>query len=127
MEDIKYTLSSDKSLRSSTIVDEEKWLKKCGKLYYSVGKGKPQRTDIGCWVYFIKNGVLAARSKIIEISQSSDNPKTTYTGAVKYSGPWEIVIASMELAVIKDLKHKGFQGFRYVTADERSDFDKCFV
>ena len=120
MEDIKYTLSSNPSLRSQTIKAEQDWLKECGELYYSIGNGRPQRTSEGCWIYFIKNGELAARSKIIKIAQSTNNPKTTYTGKIKSSGPWEVLIQSMELAK-NPIPQKGFQGFRYVKAEELSD------
>ncbi len=125
MEDIKITLSRNQNLRSPSIEAEKEWLEKNGGLYYPLGRGKPKRTAPGRWVYFIRGGELVARSPIEKITPPDYEGKISYKGEKTNIGSWEIYVTSMELAK-KRIPYRGFQGFRYVTNEEASEFEACF-
>ena len=125
MADIKMTLSRDPSLRAPNIEEEKRWLEKEGRLWYPLGRYCPKKAHPGCWVYFIRGGRLVARAKAISFDPPSNTPKVSYKGVLAKQGSWEVCITSMELAK-QVVLYKGFQGFRYVTDQEKRQFEEAF-
>jgi hypothetical protein len=112
-------------LRSPSIEEELNFLRANGYLYYEI-QGKPTRKIIGDFVYFIRAGQMLARSKItdcrwMDVSEMGG----TYTGVQTEKSCWRFEINKMELAK-SPIQHKGFQGFRYVTAKELPAFERAF-
>lgn len=126
MADIKLTLSTDQRKRSPSIEAEREWLMKEGRLWYPLGRHRPQRLAPGDWIYFIRAGQLVARARIESIDPPSGDPKWSYRDQDTNGGSWEAAITSMELA-IRRLPHRGFQGFRYVTPAESDGFAAAFA
>jgi hypothetical protein len=124
MRDIKITLSTSAS-RAGSIQDELDWLKEEGELWYPVSAGKPQFTRPGLWVYFIRDGHVVARAPIASIDPPSSVTLSSYSGEPMQSRAWQIRVETMELAV-QPIRHLGFQGFRYVTDEERALFESAF-
>ena len=122
---IKYTLSTDPSLRSPSIEEELNFLRASGCLYYGI-HGQPTRKIIGDFVYFIRAGQMLARSKITDCRRMDVSEiGGTYTGVQIEKSCWCFEIKDMELAEWP-IQHKGFQGFRYVSANELPIFDRAF-
>ncbi len=125
MEDIKMTLSANPRLRSPNIEEEARWMVEEGPIYYPLS-GRPRRTEPGCWIYFIRERFLVARSRIDDIVQRvAPEAGHTYTGAPTALKRWTIACTSMEKAKTH-VAHASFQGFRYVTDDERIRFEEAF-
>ena len=128
MADIKLTLSNNTNLRSPNIEEEARWMQEEGPIYYAL-QGKPKEALPGGWVYFVREGLLAARAKADDFVENSDLPSDegqTYTGEPSPIKRWSVVCSSMETAT-HPIPHPGFQGFRYVTPEEQSDFEQAFV
>lgn len=125
MKDIKYTLSRAAD-RTNSIEEELKWLRDEGSLSYSLSAGKPQSTGRGNWIYFIRGGELVGRARIKELRPPSGEVRYSYANEPYTVTAWEAVISEMELAT-SPIPHKGFQGFRYVTDEERSRFEASFA
>jgi hypothetical protein len=122
---IKYTLSTDPSLRSGSIEEELNFLRASGCLYYGI-HGQPTRKIIGDFVYFIRAGQMLARSKITDCRwMDVSDMGGTYTGVQIEKSGWRFEINDMELAEWP-IQHKGFKGFRYVTAKELPAFERAF-
>lgn len=122
---IKYTLSTDPSLRSPSIEEERNFLRASGCLYYEI-QGKPTRKIVGDFVYFIRAGQMLARSRISGCRRmDASEMGRTYTGVQTEKSCWRFEIKDMELAEWP-IQHKGFQGFRYVTAKELPAFERAF-
>lgn len=100
-------------------------MKQEGPLYYPLGRNRPLHAKAGCWVYFVRDGAVVARAKVDRILRQPAGVLYTYTGAVRNSDGWHVECSAMELAK-KRIPHPGFQGFRYVTADEQSVFEAAF-
>jgi hypothetical protein len=102
-----------------------------GPIFHNVGKNRPLHSDVGCWVYFIREKKVVARSRAREFAKSEelfeDNVAVTYTGVVQDAKPgtWRVVCDKMELAS-HPFPHDGFQGFRYVRPDEQKAFEGAF-
>jgi hypothetical protein len=123
---IKYTLSRDTSRRAPSIEAEAQWLREEGFLWYPLNV-KPQRARIGDWVYFIRDGSMVARARITARSPNDASEFfTTYTGQKVETSCFQIQVKQMELARLP-IPHKGFQGFRYVTAKELPAFERAFI
>ncbi|MFO0889886.1 MAG: hypothetical protein U0790_12185 [Isosphaeraceae bacterium] len=131
MADIKLPLSSDPRRRSQTIQEEKEWMESEGPIYHNLGRGKPQNFWKGCWVYFIKNGQVAGRSRAERVKPLeellSDPELYTYTGEESPAKlkSHHVVCESMEIAS-HPIPHEGFQGFRYVRPEERRAFENAF-
>jgi hypothetical protein len=131
MADIKLTLSSDPKRRSRTIQEEKKWMESEGPIYHNLGPGKPKNFSEGCWVYFIKNGHVAGRSRAEKIRRLEDllpEPELyTYTG--QKSPPklksYHVACNRMEVAS-HPVPHESFQKFRYVRPEEQQTFENAF-
>lgn len=122
---IKYTLSTDPSLRSPSIEEELNFLRASGCLYYEI-QGQPTRKIIGDFVYFIRAGQMLARSRITDCRRmDASEMGGTYTSVQIEKPGWRIEIKDMELAEWP-IQHKSFQGFRYVTAKELPAFERAF-
>ncbi len=124
MADIKVTLSADPEKRTESIIQEAKWLEKEGALWYPL-QGRPKKADPGCWVYFIREGELAARAKSESFDPPSGEQMYGFKGKPEKRDTWKVRVSKMELAK-KHLSYKGFQGFRYVTNEEKEKFEKAF-
>ena len=125
MRDIKLTLAKDPS-RAPSIEKERDRLKKEGPLWYPLHAGKPKDADRGSWVYFIQGGKLVGRARAQEIKKLDGTPLYSYSGEPQSSTAWNVMITDIERAV-DQLSHKGFQGFNYVTAQEKERFEKAFA
>lgn len=125
MDDIKITLSTDEKLRAPSIEAEKEWLEEEGELWYPVGPRCPRRAKEGCWVYFVRGGHLVARGRADEFTPPPTESKFSYTGEEDRTSGWEVRISAMELAT-RRIQHKGFRGFRYVTPEEKADFEAAF-
>lgn len=123
--DIKITLSLDAS-RAESIEAEAAWLQEQGQLWYPVGKGQPKFAKAGCWVYFIRKGLLVARAVAKTFKPAGGAQRYSYAGKKTTSTAWEVAIQKMELAT-RPLPHKGFQGFRYVGDAETPAFEAAFA
>lgn len=122
---IKYTLSNDRTKRAPSIEAEAEWLNREGSLWYELNV-EPQQADIGDWVYFIRDGLMVARSQITACSWTDASEMGgSYTGVETKTSCNRFEIRKMELAK-RPISHKGFQGFRYVTAKELSAFESAF-
>ena len=123
---IKYTLSTDPSLRSPSIEEERNFLRASGCLYYEIQKPKEPEEMIGDFVYFIRAGQMLARSEITDCRwMDASEMGGTYTGVQTEKSCWRFEIKKMERAKWP-IQHKGFQGFRYVTAKEIAAFERAF-
>ena len=123
---IKYTLSTDPSLRSPSIEEELNFLRASGFLYYEIQKPKEPKKIIGDFVYFIRAGQMLARSTISGCRRmDASEMGGTYTGVQTEKSCWRFEINDMELAEWP-IRHKGFQGFHYVTATELPAFERAF-
>ena len=123
---IKYTLSTDPSLRSPSIEEELNFLRANGCLYYEIRQPKEPREIIGDFVYFIRAGQMLARSRITDCRRmDASEMGGTYTGVQTEKSCWRFEIKKMELAKWP-IQHKGFQGFRYVTPKELPAFERAF-
>lgn len=123
---IKYTLSTDPSLRSPSIEEELNFLRVSGYLYYEIQKPKEPKKIVGEFVYFIRAGQMLARAKISGCRwMDASEMGGTYTGVRTEKSCWRFEIKKMELAEWP-IQHKGFQGFHYVTAKELPTFERAF-
>jgi predicted HNH restriction endonuclease len=87
----------------------------------------PSHAKPGCWVYFIRQGLVAARAKVQgfvhrkKITQSL----RTYSGQRARPAEWNVKCSSMHMPKTRVL-HRSFQGFQYVTAEEAKTFRRAF-
>lgn len=125
MSDLKLTLSADPAKRSPSIEEEAHWLEEAGQLWYPLGPNRPLKAQPGCWIYFIRGGKLVARAGASSFDPPPRGPMFSYTGRPTNQGSWQVRIEYMELAKSR-LDYPGFQGFRYVTADEQAAFERAF-
>lgn len=129
MRDIKLTLSQDKRRRSQTVEDEAAWVNRTRDIKYAIPT-RPREAQAGCWVYFIRAGLLVARAKADEfIRLPTGEHLESYTGVKEEKGGWHVVISSMEvLPKSKRLPHDPhfFQGYHYVRAHEKTTFERAF-
>jgi hypothetical protein len=113
-------------LRSPSIEEELNFLRANGRLYYELS-GKPSRAEIGDYVYFIRNGLMMARSLITDLRwMDASELGATYTGVEITKSCHRFEIQDMELAK-RPVPHKGFQGLRYITAPENRTFEAAFT
>ena len=69
---------------------------------------------------------MLARSKITDCRRmDASEMGDTYTGVQIEKSGWRFEIKHMELAEWP-IQHKGFQGFRYLSAKELPAFDRAF-
>lgn len=108
------------------IEEELNFLRASGCLYYEIQKPKEPEKIIGDFVYFIRAGQMLARSKITGCRRmDASEMGGTYTGVQTEKSCWRFEIKKMERAK-SPIQHKGFQGFRYVTAKELPAFERAF-
>ena len=100
-------------------------MKEKGPVYYPLGPYRPLHAHEGCWVYFMRGGMLVSRAKADRICQLSPEILHTYTGEPTSSRAWQVECSLMELARTS-IPHRGFQGFRYVTPGEQARFEAAF-
>lgn len=127
MADIKLTLSADPAKRSPNIEAEARWLKSKGAIYYQL-QSKPLNASAGCWVYFIRDGQVVARAKAKDFRfMKAKELGGNYTGFPQNRAGWRVkCVPPMEIAA-RPIPHKGFQGFRYVSDEERVHFEGAFI
>lgn len=122
---IKYTLSKDTGRRAPSIEAEAEWLCDEGALWYPLNV-KPQQADKGDLVYLIRDGAMLGRARITDIDwKDASEMGSTYTGAQVKKSCLCFEIKDIERAK-RPISHKGFQGFRYVTANELPAFERAF-
>jgi hypothetical protein len=121
---LKATLKTD-AHRAHSIEAEAEWMEACGSLYYNLS-GPRKRAQPGCWLYLIKQGQLAARSRVVRF-EYLDHPKTVYgyDGHPYQHQGWQLEYSGMELARVR-LPMAGFQGCHYVTPEEAGPFARAF-
>jgi hypothetical protein len=74
----------------------------------------------------IGGGRLVARAKAEAFVPPSSEMRVSFRGQKTKAGSWEVKISRIEPAA-RPLPYRGFQGFRYVRADEQPTFRKGFV
>ena len=122
---IKYTLSKDTSKRAPSIEAEAEWLTREGSLWYELNV-EPGELRPGDLVYFIRAGEMVARARITDCTwKDASEMVGSYTGVETKTSCNRFEIREMELAK-RSIPHKGFQGFRYVTAKELPAFERAF-
>lgn len=124
MRDIKLTLSR-RPERAPNIKAEAEWMQQEGELWYPLGRNKPVEADVGCLVYFVRDGHLVGRAYAEEFRHFERSASYTYSGEDHQLNGWEVKCITIEIATHRPA-HKGFQGFRYLTDAERSEFEAAF-
>jgi hypothetical protein len=105
--------------------DRSNRMKREGPLYYRLN-GRPRHAENGCWVYFIFDGYVRARSRAL-FADKPPKKLFSYTGMPMLVKGWHAECREMEIAEPEPkLKHKSFRGFRYVTDDEAVSFAAAF-
>ena len=123
---IKITLSTDRSRRAPSIEAEAEWLTRERSLWYELNV-EPRELRPGDLVYFIRDGAMVARSEITACTwKDASEMGGSYTGVETKTSCNRFEIRKMELAE-RPIAHKGFQGFRYVTAKELPAFERAFT
>jgi hypothetical protein len=123
--DIKFTLSSTDKKRAPSAAAEAEWMNEVGELRYPV-QGMPRQASPDSRVYFIRDGHVVARARYAGAANDSGEVFHSWDGTREPVGGWQIVCRKMQLAQ-RLHPHKGFQGFRYVTAEELPAFQSCFT
>ncbi len=127
MADIKITLSQDKTVFAGDIDLENNFLKDKKSLWYPLCKGKPRNVDAGDWVYFILKNQVVGRAKIAKLEFPEDTILKTYKNKNISKNRWGIRINQDKIEKPKmEILHRGFPGFRYLTASEITRFEKVF-
>jgi len=124
MPDIKITIIVDASVHAPNIHEDARWLEDEGCLYYPLS-GKPRQASPGCWVYFIRGGALVARAKATEFVWVTKK-LYSYRRKPMRSNRWHVKYVSPLVIAKRPIRHRGFQGFRYVTSAEKRRFESAF-
>ena len=127
MADIKITLSQDKTGYAGDIDLENKFLKDKKSLWYPLCKGKPRNVGARDWFYFILKSQVVGRARIAKLECPEDTVLKTYKNKNISKNRWGIRINQDKIEKPKkEISHRGFPGFRYLTASDIIRFEKAF-
>lgn len=127
MTDIKITLSQDDDIYAADPSTEASFMSSHGPLYYPLPT-KPRQAEEGCWVYFIFRNKLVARARAVAFTRGTNIKSSLYTYRNVQQSPasTEVQCSKIELATKPIPTPGGFQGFRYVKAEEQQAFEDAF-
>jgi hypothetical protein len=111
---------------SPSIEAEQAYMEECGSLVYALPTC-PTRAQPGSWVYYIRQGELQARARVVQF-ENLDHPKTFYSsiGRAFEHRRWQVELTGMELARVPLPVAWRQQGYRYVTEAEADCFARAF-
>lgn len=102
--------------------DEARRLEEEGALVYPL-HARPRLASRRCWVYFVRDGYLVGRAMAADFYKE-DKETYSYGGKTMEGGKWIVKCVPPLQIAIRRISHSGFQGFRYVTPEDR--FETAF-
>jgi hypothetical protein len=109
-----------------SIEAEQEHMEEYGSLVYALPT-RPTRAKPGSWVYYIRQGQLQARARVLQFEEL-DHPETfySYTGRGYVHRHWQVRLTDLELAPVRLPVAWRQKGYRYVTEAEADRFARAF-
>lgn len=83
-----------------------------GQYFRYIGRNKPNNIQVGDKIFYVEDGYIRGFCTIQSFTRSPE--RTCSTTGIRWQVGWYIFMDATTWWWIKPIKHKGFQGWRYL-------------